>query len=114
MRLAGAERATLELLDEVGTDVGFHSADKLFEGLANLRPALLDRLLRQCTSVKAKRLFFFFSDRHGHAWARRLNAEGIDLGSGKRQIVKGGRLDPKYQITVPAELMRRVDEPDGD
>lgn len=114
MRLAGAERATLELLDEVGTDVGFHSADKLFEGLANLRPALLDRLLRQCTSVKAKRLFFFFSDRHNHAWAGRLNTEGIDLGSGKRQIVKGGGLDPKYQITVPAELMRRVDEPDGD
>jgi hypothetical protein len=110
MRVSGAERATLELLDEIGVDVGFFSADTLFEGLANLRPALLQKLLRQCTSVKAKRLFFFFADRHGHAWARRLDPAEADLGRGKRQIVPGGRLDPRYQITVPAELLRRADE----
>ncbi len=113
MRLAGAERATLELLEEVGAEVGFHTADKLFEGLANLRPAVMEELLRQCASVKAKRLFFFFSDRHGHAWARRLDAGKFDLGRGKRQIAKGGRLDPRYQITVPGELLRRGNESDG-
>lgn len=105
IRLSGQERATIEMLDEVGKNVGFRSADKLFEGLANLRPALLAELLEQCTSVKAKRLFFFFSDRHSHAWARRLDPGRVDLGKGKRQIVKGGRLDPKYLITVPGEFL---------
>lgn len=109
LRMSGAERAALELLQKVGTAVGFDTADRLFEGLANLRPTMLTRLLHDCTSVKAKRLFFFFSDRHAHAWGRRLNPEDFDLGRGKRQIVKGGRLHPKYDITVPAEMM-----PDGE
>jgi len=103
--MATAERAAIELLEDVGVDVGFRSADHLFEGLANLRPGLLMRLLVRCTSVKAKRLFFFYADRHGHAWAKRLDRDDIDLGRGKRQIVKGGRLDPAYQITVPADMI---------
>lgn len=113
LRMSSAERAALEMLDEVGTTVGFHSADRLFEGFANLRPALLAQLLNACTSVKAKRLFFFFADRHGHAWSRRLDPDQFDLGSGKRQIVKGGRLHPKYAITVPADLMPGSEEQDG-
>lgn len=113
LRMSGAERATLEMLDEVGTGVGFHSADRLFEGLANLRPSLLAQLLNECTSVKAKRLFFFFADRHGHAWARPLDPDQFDLGRGKRQIVRGGRLHPKYEITVPADLMPSAGEQDG-
>lgn len=109
LRMSGAERASLELLQEVGTTVGFQTADRLFEGLANLRPAMLTRLLHDCTSVKAKRLFFFFADRHAHAWEKRLSSDDFDLGRGKRQIVKGGRLHPKYEITVPTEMM-----PDGE
>jgi hypothetical protein len=113
LRMSGAERAVLEMLDEVGTTVGFHSADRLFEGLANLRPTLLTELLNECRSVKAKRLFFFFADRHDHAWAGRLDPDRFDLGRGKRQIVKGGRLHPKYEITVPADLMPGGEEQDG-
>jgi hypothetical protein len=110
VRMAGAERAAIEMMEEVGASVGFHSADKVFEGLSNLRPALLTRLLQQCRSVKAKRLFLFYADRHRHAWGQRLDTASIDLGRGKRQIAKGARLHSKYQITVPAELM----EGDGD
>jgi hypothetical protein len=113
LRMSGAERATLEMLDEVGTTVGFHSADRLFEGFANLRPSVLAQLLEECTSVKAKRLFFFFADRHDHAWADRLDPDQFDLGRGKRQIVKGGRLHPRYGITVPADLMPGGEEQDG-
>lgn len=113
LRMAGAERAALELMEEVGTNVGFHSADKVFEGLANLRPALLTRLLQQCGSVKAKRLFLFYADRHRHAWFKRVEPDSVDLGRGKRQIAKGGRLHPKYQITVPAELMCAAEEQHG-
>lgn len=113
LRMSGAERAALEMLDEVGTKVGFHTADHLFEGLANLRPSLLTQLLNECASVKAKRLFFFFADRHGHAWAGRLDPDQFDLGHGKRQIVKGGRLHPKYEITVPADLMPGAEQDGG-
>lgn len=28
----------------------------------------------------------------------------MDLGTGKRVLVKGGKLDPTYLITVPEEL----------
>ncbi len=28
----------------------------------------------------------------------------VDLGSGKRMLVKGGRLDPATQITVPGDF----------
>ena len=113
LRMAGAERAAIELMEEVGTNVGFHSADKVFEGLANLRPALLTRLLQRCGSVRAKRLFLFYADRHAHAWLARIDPGSIDLGRGKRQIAKGGRLHPKYQITVPAELMGAAEEQHG-
>jgi len=28
----------------------------------------------------------------------------IDLGGGKRALVPGGKLDPRFQITLPADL----------
>lgn len=98
------ERAILELLDELPKHESFHQVDKLFEGLSNLGPRRLQDLLANCTSVKVKRLFLFFADRHGHAWLKRLNKNEIDLGKGKRMLVRGGMLDPTYQITVPEDL----------
>ena len=64
----------------------------------------MDRLLRECRSVKVKRLFLWFADQHGHAWVERLDREGVDLGSGKRMLFRGGKLDRKYRITVPEDL----------
>jgi hypothetical protein len=104
MGLSAPERAVLELLDELPQRESFHQADKLFEGLANLNPRRLQKLLAACRNVKVKRLFFFFADRHQHAWAKRIEKEAIDLGKGKRMLVKGGKLDPTYQITVPEDL----------
>jgi len=54
--------------------------------------------------VKVKRLFFFFADRHRHAWLKHLKKDEVDLGTGKRMLVKGGKLDPTYQITVPGDF----------
>lgn len=98
------ERAIIELLDELPDHESFHQVDMLMEGLSDLAPRRLQRLLVRCRSVKVKRLFFFFADRHGHAWLKRINSAAIDLGSGKRMLVKEGRFDPTYQITVPKEL----------
>lgn len=98
------ERAILELLDEVPERETFHQADMLFEGLRNLSPRKLQPLLQACRSVKVKRLFFWFAERHQPAWLNALDHTGIDLGKGKRMLVKGGKLDPKFNITVPESL----------
>lgn len=104
MTISTPERAVLELLDELPERETFHQADMLMEGLAALSPRRLQGLLEACRSVKTKRLFFFFADRHRHAWLKKLDKSKVDLGSGKRLLVRGGKLDRTYQITVPEDL----------
>jgi len=36
--------------------------------------------------------------------AAKARPRGIDLGKGKRMLVRGGKFDPKYNITVPENL----------
>ena len=102
--LSTPERAVLELLNELPGRETFHQADMLMEGLVALGPERMGQLLRECRSVKVKRLFLWFAERHGHAWFERLDLDGVDLGSGNRVLARGGRLDPKYRITVPEDL----------
>jgi len=104
--LSAPERAMLELLDELPKNETFHMADMLMEGLVNLRPRSVQTLLEQCSSVKVKRLFLFFAERHGHAWFSQLDLKRIDLGAGKRALVPDGMLDSKYQITLPKFLFK--------
>lgn len=104
IRYSSKERAVLELLDELPERESFHQVDALMEGLSDLSPRRLQTLLEACASVKVKRLFLFFADRHRHAWRSQLDVSRINLGSGKRVLVKGGRLDPTYHITVPSDL----------
>lgn len=98
------EKALLELLDQLPARESFHEVDMLMEGLANLSPRRLQKLLGDCRSVKVKRLFFYFADRHPHAWLKHIDRKAIDLDSGKRALVPGGKLDPAYHITVPRDL----------
>jgi hypothetical protein len=104
IRHSSKERAVLELLDELPTQESFHQVEALMEGLSDLSPRRLQTLLEACASVKVKRLFFFFAGRHRHAWLAKLDASRVELGAGKRVLVKGGKLDPQFQITVPADL----------
>lgn len=98
------ERAYLELLDELPQYESFHTADMIMEGLINLSPRRMQSLLEAATSIKVKRLFFIFAERHMHAWLKHLDIKKIDLGTGKRMLVKGGKLHNKYQITLPEEF----------
>jgi len=98
------ERAVLELLDEVPRRETFHQVDMLVDGLRNLSPRRLQTLLVGCRSVKVKRLFFWFAERHKHSWVKELDRKAVDLGKGKRMIVRGGKLDTKFNITVPENL----------
>lgn len=102
--LSTPERALLELLDELPAHETFHQADMLMQGLTSLSPRRLRRLLLDCKSVKVKRLFFFFADRHAPSWLKALKKDDFDLGAGKRLLVKGGKFNQAYQITVPEDL----------
>jgi hypothetical protein len=85
-------------------------ADVMMEGLAHLSPRRLQALLEGVQSVKVKRLFFFFAQRHGHQWLGRIDKDNIDLGHGKRVLIKGGKLDPTLLITIPKELAKEVSD----
>jgi hypothetical protein len=104
LTLSVPERAYLELLDELPRRESFQQADVLMQAASNFSPRRLQKLLSDCASIKVKRLFFFFADRHQHAWRKRLDKDAIHLGRGKRMLVRGGRLDPVYLITVPEDL----------
>lgn len=67
------------------------------------RPQTVQELLEQCTSVKVKRLFLYLAEKAGHEWAKYLDLSKVDLGKGKRALVKGGEYVTKYQMTVPKE-----------
>ncbi|MEO8385236.1 MAG: type IV toxin-antitoxin system AbiEi family antitoxin domain-containing protein [Betaproteobacteria bacterium] len=98
------ERAMLEVLQDVPQRETVHDADILMQGLLNLRPRLLSRLLAACTSIKVKRLFLALAERHEHAWFKHLDLQKVELGTGKRMLSPGGKLHPKYLITLPGDL----------
>ncbi|MBI5624486.1 MAG: type IV toxin-antitoxin system AbiEi family antitoxin domain-containing protein [Elusimicrobia bacterium] len=51
--------------------------------------------------MKAKRLFLLLAELCEHPWVAKLDLKRVNLGKGKRVLVKDGHLDPKYLITVP-------------
>jgi hypothetical protein len=104
IKVSSPARAVMECLYLAPKSQPLQETFELMEGLNNLRPELTQQLLETCRSVKVKRLFLFLADKAGHDWLNYLNLEKIDLGSGKRSIVKDGVYVPRYQITIPKEL----------
>ena len=102
--LSTTERAYLEVLLDVPQKITFEHADQLMQGLTTLSPRNLQKTLECCQNVKVKRLFFWFADRQNYVWLGKINRESITLGSGNRMLIKGGKLDTKYKITVPEWL----------
>lgn len=98
------ERAMFEVLQDVPTRESVYEADVLMQGLVNVRPARVMSLLMACASVKVKRLFLALAERHQHQWLAHLDLTKVDLGKGKRMLAPGGKLHPKYLITLPADL----------
>jgi len=101
--MSSAERAVMEQMRLVRTNSDFEHVLQLMEGLTTLRPSVVQSLLESCTSAKVKRLFLWSAEGAGHGWVERLDPARVDLGTGKRQLYKGGRFDQKYRITVPRQ-----------
>jgi hypothetical protein len=104
IKISSAARALMECLYLAPEKQELVECFELMEGLNNLPPGKVQGLLEQCQSVKVKRLFLYMAEKTGHSWFQHLKLEKIDLGKGKRSIVKGGVYIDKYQITVPKEL----------
>ena len=102
-RISAPERAALEMLHLVPAKVGFDEAFLVMENLTTLRSEMVQKLLAVCNSIKVKRLFMYMAEKHQHLWLSELDSSQINLGKGKRMIVPNGKLDNKYQITVPRD-----------
>ena len=102
--LSSPEKAFLESLDLAPKYYNLTDLYQVMEMLNGLRPALLQQLLENCNSIKVKRLFLYMAEKAKHSWLEDLDLKKIDLGSGKRCIVKDGVYNTKYQITISQDL----------
>jgi hypothetical protein len=103
IRISSPERAAMEMIHLVPEKIDFEESLLIMESLVTLRPEIVQKLLETCRFVKVKRIFMYMGDKHKHPWVEKPDRSRIDLGRGKRMIVSGGELDPKYQITVPRD-----------
>ena len=104
IKISGAARALMECLYLAPLKQELMECYELMEGLNNLSPKQVQALLEICQSVKVKRLFLYMAEKAQHSWFKQLDVTKVDLGKGKRSIVKSGVLIDKYGITVPKEL----------
>lgn len=97
-------RALMECLYLVPLKQDLMECFHLMEGLNNPRPAVIQALLEGCDSIKVKRLFLYLAEKAEHDWFGKISQEKIDLGKGKRSIIRDGVYNRKYLITVPKQL----------
>ena len=87
LRVSTPERATLEMLYQVGTYEMLEETRNVFEGLRNFRTDVAGKLLACCTAVKAVRLFLKWSRETGLLDVEKLYAQfDIRVGSNRRWI----------------------------
>jgi hypothetical protein len=101
LRVASRERAILEMIHLIGKHHRFEEVEEVFELLVTLDPQKVQHLLNSCTSIKVCRVFLYLAHMYKPAWQKEIDESKINLGKGKREVVKGGRLDSRYLITVP-------------
>ena len=104
IKVSNPTRALMECLYLAPEKQELTECYELMLGLNNLRPDQVQELLEKCQSVKVKRLFVYMAEKAGHGWMSYVDLKKIDMGIGKRSIVKDGVYVSKYQITVPKTL----------
>jgi len=101
VRVSSPERAIMELLYLVPSRQPYEEALQLMGTLTTLRAEIVQNLLENCNSIKVKRVFMVMAREFGYSWFDKIDKSKINFGKGKRQLIKGGVLDPEYQITIP-------------
>ena len=108
-RVSSRERALLEVLVNLCSDADFDNVDAIFRRVSLLRPHFMMEVLAACQSMTVRRLFFVFADRHPHGYLKLMDRDAIDLGSGSRVPVEGGKAHPEYNIYVPERFLPGAD-----
>ncbi|MDA3940134.1 MAG: type IV toxin-antitoxin system AbiEi family antitoxin domain-containing protein [Spirochaetia bacterium] len=101
INISAPETAYLEMLSTIPGKISFSEALEVSENLTTIRFSILQKLLESSTSIKVNRLALYLAEYHHHDWFGKLQVGKINLGKGKRVIQEKGRLDTKYNITVP-------------
>jgi hypothetical protein len=104
IRVSTPERAMLECLHLAPKELDLVECLQVMEGLANLRPQVVQELLIACRSIKVKRLFLYLAERASHQWLQFVDTSVVDLGKGERSLSEGGVYVAKYNLVVPREL----------
>ncbi len=102
VRGSSPERAIMELLHLVPNRQSYEEALQLMGSLTAVRAEIIQVLLEKCNSIKVKRVFMVMAREYNYSWFNKIDKSRINFGKGKRELVKGGILDPEYQITIPA------------
>lgn len=101
IKASTAERAIFEEIYLVPKRETYNEAFQLMGSLSAIRPEIVQLLLEKCNSVKVKRVFMVMAEHYNYPWLKQLDLSKVDFGKGKREFVKNGYLEPKYQITIP-------------
>lgn len=101
IKISSPELAAFEMLYNIPQKQGFDEGIKIFENLTTLRSNLVQILLENCNSIKVKRLFLFLAEHFDHFWIKAIDYRTVNMGSGKRVIDRKGKLNKKFNITVP-------------
>jgi hypothetical protein len=104
LQISSPERSILECLYLTPDRFDMVECYQILEGLANLRPKLMQELLENCNSIRVKRMFLYMASKARHQWLDFVDQSRIELGTGDRVIVKGGVYISKFRISVPKEL----------
>jgi hypothetical protein len=104
IKISNSARALMECLYLSTLPEDFIHTYEMMQGLNNLHLETTKLLLKNCTSVKVKRLFLYMAEKSNHAWFKHIDLSQIDMGKGNRSLVKEGVYISKYRITVPKEL----------
>lgn len=105
IRVSSPERAMLECLYLAPGQLDLVECAQVMDGLVNLRPRLVQELLKACTSIKAKRLFVYLAEKSGHQWLQLVDTSKLDFGTGDRSLAKGGVYVAKYRLVLPKSLV---------
>ena len=108
IKVSAPERAMMEVLYLVPQEESYEEAKLLMEGLSTLRPELVQALLKNCRSVKVKRLFMHLAEACNLPWVKKVDTKKVNFGKGKRVVVAGGHFDSKYNISVPGPRLEQA------
>ena len=92
------ELAFIEMAELVPKKVSYEEFYKTLELAPNLRDDVLQKLLEDCTSNKAKKVFLASAELLNYPWFKQLNLKKISIGTGILQLAKNGVYNSNYKI----------------